>query len=171
MTITTFRSSQALADTLPFWTVSESPLKRIFWMICAHAYARNTQGTIRMHTVLCTLLQIMHALACAVCVCACACVCVCVCVCVCMCVCVCVRVCVCVCACVCVCMCLCDVNILYSVLVCMCVHTLHTTFILLLSHPHTCYYYSSITCIPILEFCCFQCRWKTFAILPCCPTG
>ena len=30
MTITTFRSIQALADTLPFWTVSESPLKTTY---------------------------------------------------------------------------------------------------------------------------------------------
>ena len=69
--------------------------------------------TIRMHTVLCTILQIMHAQACAI-----------------VCVCVCVRVCVCMCMCVCACMCVC---ILCSVLLCMCVHALLYYY----HHTHT----------------------------------
>ena len=84
-------------------------------MICAHAYAHNTQGTIRMHTVLCTILQIMHAQACAI-------------------VCVCVHVRACVCAHVCVHVCVCNVNILYAVLVCMCVHALLYTTLITSTH-------------------------------------
>ena len=33
MTITTFRSIHALADTFPFWTVSESSLRRVILMM------------------------------------------------------------------------------------------------------------------------------------------
>ena len=47
----------------------------------------------------------------------------------------------------------------------MCVHALY-----LLSYAHTCYCFS-ITCIPVLELCSSQCGWKSFTVLPCCPTG